>query len=79
MSDKTEEEKTKKQQRLTDYAKYGAMGFQMAAIVAAGVFAGIWLDAKLKLTFPVFTLVLALGSITFALYYFIKDVIKKKE
>lgn len=79
MSDKTEEEKTKKQQGLADYAKYGAMGFQMAAIITAGVFAGIWLDAKLKLSFPIFTLVLALSSITFALYYFIKDVLKKKE
>lgn len=78
MSDKTEEEKTKKKQQLVDYGKYGAMGLQMAAIICAGVFAGIWLDAKLTLKFPLFTLLLSLVSIALALYYFIKDVIGKK-
>jgi hypothetical protein len=78
MSDKTEGENTKKKQQLADFARYGSMGIQMAAIIGGGVFGGIWLDGKLALKFPVFTLLLSLISIALALYYFIKDVIKKK-
>lgn len=53
------------------------MGIQMAAIITGGVFGGIQLDKWLNLKFPVFTLVLTLGSVFLAIYYFIKDVMKK--
>jgi hypothetical protein len=53
------------------------MGFQMAAIIGGGVFLGIKLDEWLKLKFPVFTLVLTLLSVFLAIYYFIKDILKK--
>ncbi|HRG37229.1 MAG TPA: AtpZ/AtpI family protein [Bacteroidia bacterium] len=53
------------------------MGIQMGAIIAAGVWAGIELDQILKLKFPIFTLVLTLLSVFLAIYYFIKDVLKK--
>lgn len=69
---------SKKKQQLTDYAKYSAMGFQMAAIIFAGAYGGFRLDGYLKMKFPVFTLVLTLTSVALALYFFIKDVIKKK-
>lgn len=60
-----------------NYIKYSSMGIQMAAIITGGVFGGIQLDKWLKLKFPVFTLVLTLVSVFLAIYYFIKDVMKK--
>jgi len=53
------------------------MGIQMAAIITGGVLAGIQLDKWLRFKFPVFTLVLTLLSVFLAIYYFIKDILKK--
>jgi predicted MFS family arabinose efflux permease len=64
--------------QLSNYAKYSGMAVQMAAIIVGGVLGGIQLDKWLALKFPVFTLVLTLLSVFLAMYYFIKDVIKKK-
>lgn len=69
--------KQENKKRPLNYAKFAGMGIQMGAIIAAGVWAGIKLDALLKLKFPVFTLVLTLLSVFLAMYYFIKDVLKK--
>ncbi|HEX8515214.1 MAG TPA: AtpZ/AtpI family protein [Bacteroidia bacterium] len=76
-----EQEPTKSslpKKQLSSYAKYSAMGIQMAAIIVGGVLGGIQLDKWLALKFPVFTLVFTLLSVFLAMYYFIKDVIKKK-
>lgn len=53
------------------------MAVQMAAIIVGGVLGGIYLDKWLAFEFPLFTLVLTLLSVFLAMYYFIKDVIKK--
>lgn len=53
------------------------MAIQMAAIIVGGVLGGIELDKLLKLQFPAFTLSLTLLSVFLAIYYFIRDVIKK--
>jgi F0F1-type ATP synthase assembly protein I len=53
------------------------MGAQMAAIIVGGVLAGIEVDKWLQLKIPVFTLVLTLLSVFLAIYYFIRDVLKK--
>ena len=63
---------------LNNYVKYSGMAVQMAAIIVGGVLGGIYLDKWLGLTFPLFTLVLTLMGVFLAMYYFIKDVIKKK-
>ncbi len=63
--------------QLNSYAKYSGMAIQMAAIIVGGVLGGIELDKWLKLKFPIFTLVLTLLSVFLAIYYFIKDIIKK--
>ena len=60
-----------------DYLKYSGMAFQMAAIIVLGVLGGIYLDNWISFEFPLFTLVLTLLSVFIAMYYFIKDVIKK--
>lgn len=53
------------------------MAVQMAAIIVGGVLGGIELDKYLKIKFPIFTLVLTLLSVFLAIYYFIRDIIKK--
>jgi len=58
-----------------DFAKYGGMGIQMAAIMLLGIWGGIKLDEWVQWNFPVFTLVLALVSVFAALYYVLKDLI----
>jgi len=62
---------------LNNYVKYSGMAVQMAAIIVGGVLGGIELDKYLNLRFPIFTLVLTLLSVFLAIYYFIKDVLKK--
>jgi F0F1-type ATP synthase assembly protein I len=76
------QQKPKKQSPTEDsrtYAKYGMMGFQMAATIGVGVFGGIKLDEWLGLNkkFPVFTIVLSLVSVFAAIYFVIKDFLKK--
>jgi hypothetical protein len=53
------------------------MVFQMAAIIFGFTYAGIKLDDHYNKS-PVFTTSLALFSIFLAIYYAIKDFIKKK-
>jgi hypothetical protein len=62
---------------LNNYAKYSSMGLQMGAIITGGVLGGIQLDKWLQLKFPIFTLLLTLLSVFLAMYYFIKDILKK--
>ena len=68
----------KKPKKLPDYAKYSGMGLQMLAIMLAGVFGGKYLDKLISTPFPVFTLVLTLVGVAAAIWYFIKDFLKKK-
>ena len=67
-----------KKNPLNAYAKYSAMVFQMAAIIFGLTYAGMKLDAYFKKQTPVFTTTLALISIFLAIYFAIKDFIKKK-
>lgn len=65
--------------QLNGYAKYSIMGFQMAAIILLGIFGGMKLDEVLGLKkFPVFTLLFSLLSVFAAIYFVIKDLLKKK-
>lgn len=73
-----QEKPEKKKQPLSDIGKYSAMTFQMAAIIGIGVWGGIKLDEYFGLKkFPAFTLGLSLLSIFAAMYFVIKDLIKK--
>jgi hypothetical protein len=51
----------------------------MAIVILAGTFGGYKLDGKLKLKFPVFTIVLSLLSVALALFMVIKEFIGKKD
>lgn len=59
------------------YAKYSSLAFQMAAIIFLGTFGGYKLDQYLSLETPVFTLILSILSVIIAIYFAVKDFIKK--
>lgn len=59
------------------YAYYSNLGFEMAALIAAGVFGGIKLD-KLAGTSPLLTVVLSLAGVALSMYLLIKKTLPKK-
>ncbi len=69
---------SKQKNHLNNYAKYSGIAFQMLAIILIGVYGGIKLDQWLNLKFPVFTVVLSIGSVALAIYSVIKEFLKKK-
>ena len=61
-----------------DLAKYSGMAFQMGITIALGVWGGMKLDEKFPVTrFPLFTIILSLLSVFAAMYFVIRDVMKK--
>jgi F0F1-type ATP synthase assembly protein I len=66
-----------RKKQLDSYAKYSGIAFQMLAIILIGVFGGVKLDAWLELKIPVFTVLLSLLSVILAIYYVVKDLLKK--
>lgn len=69
----------KTQKSLNKYSQYSSLVFQMAAIILLGTFGGIKLDALIKWSFPVFTVGLSLLSVIFAMYFMLKDLMRKKK
>ncbi len=67
-----------KKKPLNEYARYSAMGFQMAAIIFISTWGGVKLDEYLELKIPVFTLLFSILSVVLSMYYFIRGFIKKK-
>jgi hypothetical protein len=54
------------------------MASTMAITITLGTFGGRWLDQHFHpVKFPLFTLLLALLSVFAAMWYFIRDVMKK--
>ena len=67
----------KSKKPVNDYVKYSSLGFQMLAIILIGVYGGFKLDKLIHWRFPVFTLVLSMLSVSLAIYFGIKDFLKK--
>ena len=76
MLTKPEPSSNSKKKPLNPYAQYSVMVFQMAAIIFGLTSLGTWLDERYHKS-PVFTTSLALFSIFLAIYFAIKDFIKK--
>jgi ATP synthase protein I len=55
------------------YSKYSGMAFQMILIIVCGTFAGKYLDVKIGFQRPTLTIVFALISVGFSLYYVLKE------
>ncbi len=62
---------------VNNYAKYSSMALQMGVIIFLGVFGGMKLDELIKWKWPVFTVVFSFLSVILAIYYVIKDFLKK--
>ena len=62
---------------LNAYVKYSSLAFQMGLIIGLGVYGGVQLDKLTGWKFPLFTLLLSIGSVALAIYIAIKDFIKK--
>lgn len=74
----TDQPKSSRKKPLENFAKYGAMGFQMGATIFLLTWAGIWIDKHFQLKYPVFTLILALFSVFAAIWMVIKDFMPRK-
>lgn len=68
----TDKKFQKQKRKFDDFIKYSNLAFEMIAIMAAGVFAGIKLDQWLKMDFPAFTLGLMILSVIGAIYHVIR-------
>lgn len=66
----------KKKKSLDSYTRYSGIAFQMLIIILIGVFGGIKLDQWLKLTFPVFTVILSILAVILSIYTVTKDLMK---
>jgi len=62
----------KPKKQLDDFIRYSSLAFEMIVIMGIGVLAGVKIDHWLKLSFPVFTLVLMIMSVIGAIYHAIR-------
>lgn len=61
-------------QGAANFAKYSGLAFQMLGTIGVGVYGGLKLDEWQQNKFPLWTLVLSLGSVAGSLYLLIKQV-----
>jgi len=66
----------KKKKSLDNYTRYSSIAFQMLIIILIGVFGGIKLDEWLKLSVPVFTIVLTILAVILSIYTVTRDLLK---
>ena len=55
------------------------MGFRMAVTIAIGAFVGKWIDGRLAMTKPIFTLILCLLAVGVSIYMVYRDVSQPKQ
>lgn len=55
-----------------DYVKYSGMAFQMIGMIVICTFGGLWLDKKIAINLPIFTLLGILIGIAASLYHVLK-------
>lgn len=67
----------RKKKQLRSYARYSGIGFQMMAIIFAGLYGGIKLDEHLELETPMFTALFTILSLAVALYYLFAKALHK--
>ncbi len=76
-----EKSKPEKQKQLGNslntYARYSSLAFQMMAILLLFVFAGYKLDSWTEWHFPLFKLLFSLLGVVLAIYFAVKDFLKK--
>tara|TARA_B100001173_G_scaffold279078_1_gene261605 strand:+ start:568 stop:795 length:228 start_codon:yes stop_codon:yes gene_type:complete len=73
------ENQKKRKNQLNSYVKYSSLTVQMAVIISAGAFSGDYLDKTLKTEYSIYTLILSLSSIFFALYYMFRRTVNRND
>jgi predicted ABC-type exoprotein transport system permease subunit len=68
----------KPNKQYNSYVVYSGIAIQMAVIITAGVFGGYKLDQWIRTGFPLFTIILALASVSIAIFIAIRELLKKK-
>lgn len=63
---------SQKKKQLNDYARYSAIGIQIAVFIFGATYGGVKLDALLHLKVPVFTLLFSLLSVVMSMVYFFR-------
>lgn len=64
--------------KISQYLKYSGIAFQLAALMAVGIFGGQWLDQKLGLQMPICTMILVLLFFGVYMYKLYLDLTSKK-
>ena len=65
------------QKQYNAYVRYSNLAVQMMVIIGGGTYGGFRLDKYLGWKVPVFTIVLSLLSVTAAIWFAVKDLLKK--
>lgn len=60
-----------------NYVKYSTIAFQMGITLFGFAYGGVKLDEYLNIEFPAFTIFLTLAGLALAMYFTLKDLIKK--
>jgi hypothetical protein len=68
-----------RKKQLNDYARFSAVGLQMAGLIILFTWGGNKIDGWLDLKIPVFTLVLSLTSVAGSIWYLIKEFSGRKD
>jgi len=71
------EDQKRIQNRYNEYLKYSGLAIQMILIIGGGTYGGFRLDKYLGWKIPVFTLLLSMLSVGLAIWYAVKDFLKK--
>ncbi len=71
-----DKDEPKPTEQVNAYARWGGIAFQMMAMIGLGVWGGMWLDKAMELTFPAFTLGLALIAVVGSMYLVYRQAIK---
>lgn len=68
------DKKPKQEKPLNNFAILSGIAFQMGAIIAGGVFLGVWIDKKYPNDNSIYTVIFSLLGVFIALYNVIKQV-----
>ncbi len=72
-----------KKNQLNNFIQYSSMAFQMGVIIFGSALGGVKLDQYLRqhhyleIKFPVFTVSFTILGVVIAMYFFLKDLLKK--
>ncbi|MCL6524248.1 MAG: AtpZ/AtpI family protein [Thermoflavifilum sp.] len=57
----------------SSWIRYTSMTTELLVTIGLGVVVGLWIDRKLHLSIPIFTLILSLGALVVALWRIVKS------